>query len=99
MAEVLILAGESAWIQSRALKSDEICVHHVSEKSPNTLVQIAFRPGRVPYDGGYGFSNGVALAWVGDWRNRVEARELERISSGTIDEELIELWKLRGMEM
>lgn len=99
MAEVLILAGESAWIQSRVLNADEICVHHASEKSPNTLVQIAFRPGRVPYDGGYGFANGIALAWVGDWRNRTQALEIEGISPGTIAEELIALWKKRGIDM
>lgn len=99
MAEVLILAGESAWIQSRVLNADEICVNHASEKSPNTLVQIAFRPGRVPYDGGYGFANGIALAWVGDWRNRTQALEIEGISPGTIAEELIALWKKRGIDM
>ncbi len=99
MAEMLVLVGEKTWVQSRALRDDELCVQHASATSRNTQLQIAFRPGRVPYDGGYGFSNNVALAWIGDWRNRSETLEKEGIAASTIAEELIALWKLRGHAM
>lgn len=99
MAEVLVFAGEKTWIQSRALNAHEICVSLASNSSLHTCLQIAFRPGRVPYDGGYGFSHNVALAWVGDWRNRSETRAQEGIAASTIAEELIALWRLRGLAM